>query len=350
MELDLSILERKPYRIISHILFWLIIVACLTIVFGIKQEEYFKALQDTLLYLPAEMLFTYASIYWLIPRYLLKGKVLNFFLGFVALFLVSGLLGRAVQHYIIYPLNHPYYADFPFFYLERILRSLVVPVAIAGVASSIKLFKLWNKDNQDKLQLQQKSLEAELKFLKSQIHPHFLFNTLNNLYSHTLKNSEDSPDIVLKLSELLHYMLYECNARYVPLSKELDTINTYLELEKIRYGEDLDISYSLQGEVKDQLIAPLLLVPFIENSFTHGVSESMDHPWMSLDITVKGDHLTFRLSNSINEHDTKNGNGSIGIQNVNKRLELLYKDGHKLEMIKDEETYLVLLELNLKEN
>jgi len=350
MALDQTILERKPYRILSHILFWTVIVASLTIVFGIKHEQYMRSFQDTLLYLPAEMLLTYISIYILIPRYLLKGKIGPFFIGFFFFFILSGLLARTVQHFIINPLNHPYYASFPFFYLEKILRNLVVPITIAGLASSIKLFKLWVKDNEDKLNLQQEKLEAELKFLKAQIHPHFLFNTLNNLYSFTLRNSKDSPSIVLKLSELLQYMLYDCNSEYVSLEKELKSLETYIELEKLRYGKRVDISYTVSGNPKEWKIAPLLLIPFIENSFTHGVSESMENSWLVLDIVIEDSQLRFKLSNSIHNQESKPTKGNIGLRNVRKRLDLIYPNNYSLEVISEDAVYLVILNLKLIRN
>ena len=217
------------------------------------------------------------------------------------------------------------------------------------IAALIKFFKHWYQQQKATQQLAQDKLQAELKFLKAQIHPHFLFNTLNNLYALTLKKSSNSPEVVLKLSELLNYMLYECNVPLAPLRKEIDLIKNYISLERLRYGKRLDISLNIGGDIHGKMIAPLLLLPFVENSFKHGVSGLTSKAWVSMDIQVKGNQLVMKVDNS-----KSNGKGEdldykegIGLTNVKRRLELLYEGRYDLKILDTDDSYLVVLRLTL---
>ena len=173
---------------------------------------------------------------------------------------------------IDYPIYYPQALADPFFYFPKIVKMFVAIYPVTFVAVAIKLLKYWYANQQAQQVLTQQKLQAELKFLKTQIHPHFLFNTLNNLYALTLKKSERAPEMVLKLSELINYMLYECASDDVPLTKEVKFIRNYGDIEKMRYGDKLDIDIRVTGDVNDRKIAPLVLLPFVENCFKHGAS------------------------------------------------------------------------------
>jgi LytS/YehU family sensor histidine kinase len=190
--------------------------------------------------------------------------------------------------------------------------------------------------------------------LKAQIHPHFLFNTLNNIYFFALNASPKAPQMIKKLSGLLNYILYECNYQWVPLEKEINMISDYMALEKIRYGEQMEMTVeivdgSLAGKgVRNRLISPLLLVPFVENSFKHGTSEMIDRPFIKLRMEIEGAWLNFSVINSRPEiYPSLPVKGNIGLKNVKKRLELLYPGEHELKIISDRETFAVDLRLKL---
>lgn len=180
------------------------------------------------------------------------------------------------------------------------------------------------------------------------MHPHFLFNTLNNLYALTLRKADNSPAVVLKLSELLSYMLYDCNAPEVSLEKEIAFMQNYIGLEQLRYGDRLDMSVQISGDYPHKPIAPLLLVPFLENAFKHGTSEQLEQAWMHLDLSVQGTTLKFKLINSreATEQD-ESPVGGIGLHNVRKRLQLLYPDRYDLRVVAETETFMVALTLEL---
>ena len=189
---------------------------------------------------------------------------------------------------------------------------------------------------------------AELQLLKAQVHPHFLFNTLNNIYSFSLENSAKTPDMILKLSSLLSYVLYDCKANEVLLEKEIDTMKNYIDLERERYANRLEVSINIEGDIKGKYITPLLILPFLENAFKHGTSEQLEKPWLSMDISVNQKMFRCKIANSKNEEILK-GNGGIGIHNVQKRLDYLYSGRHELKFVDEGNFFVVSLKLELTE-
>ena len=226
---------------------------------------------------------------------------------------------------------------------------------LVGLAVTIKLLKQWWLKQKETEQLSKEKVTAELQLLKAQIHPHFLFNSLNNIYSFALESSPKAPEMIQKLSGLLHYMLYDCKQPLVPLEKELKMIQDYISLEKIRYGERLDLEVTVNvispaGEPATNLIAPLLLIPFVENSFKHGTSKMAEHPKVSLIITVKDSILFFKLINrkpiTITE-SRLNTNSGLGLKNVQKRLALIYPGQYELQILEDPAEYSVWMKIIL---
>lgn len=200
------------------------------------------------------------------------------------------------------------------------------------------------------LKLQKEKLQLELNALKAQIHPHFLFNTLNNLYSLTLKNSEKASEMVLKLSDIMRYVLYQANEEKVLLSKEIDFISSYTELQRIRYHNRYDIRIEVAGEVEDQLIAPLLFIDFVENAFKHGIDKRFSDGFVHIRFTIDIDSVAFQVKNSIGTDEQlgiQQKEAGIGLYNVKKRLSLLYPQKHQLAITQDEEEFNVNLQIEL---
>ncbi|MEP5603330.1 MAG: histidine kinase [Algibacter sp.] len=239
--------------------------------------------------------------------------------------------------------------------MAPISRNLVF-VAIAVylvviIVSAFKLLKLNLKHTEKTKKLETKILETQLKlkeqelnYLKMQIHPHFLFNTLNTMYGFALKKAEETPEMILKLSNLLDYLLYQVDKPFVLLSSEINHIKDYIELEKMRFNDTLNISFTTNELIKDIEIPPMLLIPFIENSFKHGTIKAG-----KLDIKIglysENKTIKFRIENT----NTKSqiSEKGIGLENIKKRLELLYKNNYDLSIINENETFIVNLELNL---
>jgi len=314
--------------------------------YGSFADNYEQTILEEVIYLPVRMAFTYFTLYYLLPKFLLPGKYGVFVTWFFLSSFVAGLLQRYVAFQIHYPIYYPEALQDPWFYLPKIVKGFVGIYPVAFVAVAIKLLKYWYANQQAQQILTQEKLQAELKSLKTQIHPHFLFNTLNNLYALTLKKSEKAPEMVLKLSELINYMLYECKSDEVPLSKEVKFIRNYVDIEKMRYGDKLDVDIRVSGDLNNRNIAPLILLPFVENCFKHGASENLVQSWVKITVDSHADHIVVKVENSKSGKNGGNGNHGIGIQNVRRRLDLLYPEQHELKLINGEETFLVVLSIN----
>lgn len=351
--------DEKKYRIRRHLLFWTFWWVFFGILYAFVPVRYpvpafqklVSSFADALCYLPAHMFLSYSLMYWVIPRLLLKGKYLITAAAVIILFILAGCFSAFISNFIIAParlflfgneLMMP--AKSPFFL--SLLAGLRGGITIGGIAAAIKLMKHLYMKEQKNMLLQKENIDSQLQLLKAQVHPHFLFNTLNNLYSLTLSGSEKAPLVVTHLSNLLRYILYECNEKEVPLSKEIEVIKQYIELEKLRYGNRIDISFKNSGNIDELKIAPLLLLPFIENSFKHGVSEQLEQCWINLHLHTGSNKLSFHLTNS-NSGINIAEKGGIGLQNIQKRLDLLYADKYNLTIKNDEDMYLVKLELEL---
>jgi LytS/YehU family sensor histidine kinase len=217
---------------------------------------------------------------------------------------------------------------------------------IVAIASSIKLFKQWYLDQQRHKELIQEKLETELNFLKSQIHPHFLFNLLNNLYSLTLKKSDKAPEVILKLSSLLDYMLYQSTTKYVSVEKEITLLKDYIELEKLRYGSRLKILFSIEGGYAGTYIAPMLLFPFVENAFKHGAANEPGDTWIEIELSINSSKLVFSTKNQ-NNNKSATGKKGIGLKNVKRQLELLYENRFDLQIEDNSDIYFTKLILQL---
>jgi len=348
---ETAFFRNRPF---SHAVFWLaylVFQAFFTFASRGILFEFFEALGFELVLLLPKLISVYFTLYILIPRFFLQGKYWKFAMGVFGILLVSGLIHRTLVYFIVYPVKFP---DLPMEGFWKISRVLEYGLDILGVlllASVIKIFKYWYEEQQVARSMVQEKLEAELKFLKGQIHPHFLFNTLNNLYALTLKKSDAAPEVVLRLSGMMDYMLYDASAPYVILEQEIESLHNYIALERIRYGKELDIKFEVEGNITQVKIAPLLLQPFVENSFKHGVSESIDEKWIHIDIKVVEEVMYFQVENSCipedQKDDAKRVSGGIGLKNVRRRLQLLYPGQYTLDTREKDGSFQVDLKLPL---
>ena len=346
-----KILFNTP-RWIWHVAFWVIYISFFSIVYGSFEEDYLRQFQIQLTEATIQVPAVYLSLYYLMPKFLFRASYSKFFLNLVLLILAFSALAWVNFIYVQYPL---FWTDDPhepqLLNISKILKYTTKVYPVVALAIVVKWFKYWYQQQKDNQQLVQDKLQAELKFLKSQVHPHFLFNTLNNLYALTLKQSKEASEVVLKLSDLLDYMLYECNADRVLLQKEIKLVEDYIALEKIRYGNRLDVSFHLRGDVSGKVVAPLLILPFVENSFKHGVSEALDQPWVRIDLSAKETEIILKVENSKSGNEVQEDRfeykEGIGLKNVRRRLELLYPDQYDLNIIDTEASFLVVLKLNV---
>lgn len=335
------------YRVWRHLLYWSIHILIWASFwnFMVPFFNYGRTLLNQIVWVPMFLLCSYPFIYWVVPRTILKGKIIQFII-IVLLWGIAGLFfNQAYRDYVYVPYQEA-------MNYKQIIRtggeagSFLCLATTTASCTVIRLFKYLIMKQQEWMQAQKEKVAAELQLLKAQLHPHLLFNTLNNIYSFSLEQSPKTPAMILKLSSLLSYMLYDCTTDEVRLEKEIEIMKNYVDLERERYGDRIEISWDSEGDIKDKFIAPFLMLPFLENAFKHGTSEQIEKPWLGVDISVKQDVLRCKIANSKNEYVVYNTNG-IGITNVKKRLEFLYPEKYELKMSDEGDFFVVSMMVKL---
>lgn len=342
------------YRFLSHMTFWVVYMVYATLLYGTIHDDYWQGFMEVIITLPVKMTAVYFTLYYLIPRFLYARKYPGLILMFMASAILFGYADRLMMHTFYVPiyLKDYDYQKYPLMDLAKAVQRSSVVYLVVFAASAIKLVKQNYQTERFSQELGKEKLNAELKFLKGQIHPHFLFNTLNTLYALTLQNSPKSSEVVLKLSHLLDYMLYDCNVELIPLRKEIQQMQNLIELEQFRYGNRLEVSFSVTGDVSIQQVPPLLMLPFVENAFKHGVSKEVEEAFISIDLTLKDQQLILRVENSKAEEDSQpeaEYTKGIGLKNVSRRLDLLYGNQYDLQVFDEEETFMIVLKVPLSE-
>lgn len=329
------LLKIKPKIILYHLLFWVGVWFFFYYFFSYNSNDKVYITWFSSCLLPVTMGVTYFLVYFLLPKYLLTKKYFLFGLySFYTLVFSSYIIVLVLYGCLIFLLSFDIGIMPPmsknFFFI------LLLVFLVSGVVSFVTLLnhnfhaisknrELQNKILETQLQLK----EQELHYLKKQIHPHFLFNTLNTIYGFALKKSEYTPEIILKLSNLLDYILYQVDKPRVSLKEEVLHIKEYIELEKIRFKDTLKVIF-LSDEIDENIqVAPMLLIPFVENAFKHG-NLLEGYLQIKISIKVQGKMLDFSIGNTYLNHDEEEKNGGIGLKNIRKRLELNYKDNYHL--------------------
>lgn len=292
---------------------------------------------------------SYFNIYVLMPQFLRRKLYFSYFLSLLMLISLTSFL-VIITYYFVDFIPEQTKASLwsqRFFAFNAISISYTIAVTL-----SLKLVKNWYDREQQAKNLEKLNIEAELKFLKSQINPHFLFNSLNGIYALALQKDNKTSEMILKLSEMLRYLLYSGNEERVKLEDEIDYIQNYLAFEKLRFGDRLEVIFSAIGDIQNKKIAPMLFLPFFENAFKHGVNKQTETSLVKGKIEVANDKLNFKLENNafdIYKPDT-NLSGGIGLENIQKRLRLLYPKSSILEIENKKNKFIVKFSVNLNEN
>jgi len=313
-------------RWVIHVLFWLFILAFYVIFFGRTNSNYLLTFFFVGLLMPVTIGTTYFLNYYLLPRYLMKERF-----GFFILYFIYTILGSLFLEMMIALLTFLVMAgvnmknmspsSIDIFFL---LTSLLM-VVFLGVA--IKMVWHWRKSKEDYQHLMKEKVETELKFLKTQLNPHFLFNTLNNLYFLATEKSDKAPAAILALSEILDYVLHSGKNMLVPIESEWKQVQNYIALELLRYEDRVQITTRFENQEKGYMIGPMILITLIENAFKHGVMPVAGKSWIAMNIICSEREIHISTANSwLNK---KSGSG-IGLQNLRSQLNLLYKEGYSL--------------------
>jgi len=331
-------MKKKPARITLHILFWVISWVFLSWFFTRLTNEYRITYLFSTLLLFIAIGTTWFLNYFLIPKFLLNRKywlfaLFTIFAGLVSLWLeLLGILG--IFLYLVAKFNTgkglPFFID-PVFLIAGLYIIVFAGVMIRLVRISFSMQAEKLKLQNLKLEVENKLKESELNSMRTQFHPHFLFNTLNNLYWLTLNKSDLAPQLVLKLSDLLDYSLYRCKDDRVELNQEVEYIRNYLDIMRIRFQESADIRFDIQGETTNRMVAPLIFITFVENACKHGLSQMPGHAMIHIDLEIKPSSIQFTIVNKFPESvDQAIPQAGIGLAQVQTRLNLLYPEKHEL--------------------
>ncbi len=341
-----SIFSILSYRPVYHLMIWstLILIIYLSVGFNFGYQE---ALIYALIDVGIIAIGVYINMYILLKSFLETRAFGKYLLQVFLLILVFSPIYTLVFYWNLQRFESLHEVVT---YADAMKQGILNSAAFIFISTILKLAKAWFSQKATTRELEKQNLTTELNFLKSQVNPHFLFNTLNNLYALTLQKSDTAPEVVLQLSDLLRYMLYDCNEQRVPLEKEVHYIKNYIALEKLRQGEHVNIDVQLPDETKDVHIAPLLFVPFLENAFKHGMN--INNAFVKVQMELKEQQLFFRVDNSVGKKpnlpiDQKKKSGGIGLENVKRRLALMYPKKHNLRIKSGAEQHTVLLKIEL---
>jgi len=309
-----------------HIMFWMLILLLYVVFFGRKNSNYIQTFFFVGLLMPVTVGATYFLNYFLVPRFLMKERYAFFLLYFIYTLIGSIFLEMAVVTvtFIVMAeiqMKNMSPASIDIFFL---LASLLM-VIFLGV--SIKLLLHWRQSKEDYHKLMLEKTDTELRFLKAQLNPHFLFNTLNNLYYLSLEKSDKAPNAILQLSDMLDYVMHTSSQIWVPLEDELKQVENYIGLELLRYEDRVEVETIVTGKPEGYTIGPMILISLIENAFKHGVMRISGKSWIKMSVDYTSERMAISVSNSWKKKVSGNG---IGLDNLRRQLNLLY--GEKVQL------------------
>ncbi|MDB5020155.1 MAG: hypothetical protein JWQ28_1282 [Pedobacter sp.] len=347
-----NLIMKNKGPLIVHLIFWLFIVTlCLLAIINSKEPATsYEILVQFGYYGIINVSLFYINYTLLIPELIKSRKMYWWYiLAITALILVMGLIKTVIASlnsdimltFTNQRTNKKEYIDITTY----AIRTIFISGFFIVISSLLKFAVDWFANDRIQRNLESEKKDMELQFLKSQLNPHFLFNSLNNIYSLAYQKSDKTADAVLKLSEIMRYMIYESNDSWVSLSKEIEYVRSFIELQKLRFKDGAAVELTLNGEIDNQHIVPLILISFVENAFKHGVANDPTDP-IRINIIANQKILHFSITNKKNKHN-KDEVGGVGLNNVERRLQLLYPDRYKLNIVNSATHYTSELMLDI---
>ncbi len=353
--------QLRAQKLVTHVPFWLG-YATLLYYLPISRLEVENTVLRTVILLIPQIAVAYIGMEVLVPRYFIKRKYLLFFGGILVLLILASQYHQVIRHLTLFQppefdfqprehfgrrgrdqqwQHHRFNPAKGFVFVHTFFSVVTLLVSVAYKISLLAL-----KKEKETEELKSENLHAELKFLKSQINPHFLFNALNNIYSLSVIKSEKAPEAILKLSDILRYVIYEGAEEKVPISKEIDYIEGYINLAKLKDDNIENIHFDYSNVDRSIMIEPMLFIPFIENSFKHSRIEDTENGYVDIKLSSDKSKIDFTVKNSISSTPfSKDKMGGIGLQNIKKRLSLLYPEKHILQVDKGEDYFTIHLNI-----
>ncbi len=350
-------MKRLKWHIVAgHFAYWLLffLFDWLATSGKVGRIESAILLKEATINFVSAALLAYSAIFWFRANWF-SGRIRRLLVGIIAFILLAGLLKHALKTVFLYlPMLGTHIADVPswlnYWKPRYVLGSIVSPMLQAGIVVMAYFFSLWTRQQRLVEQAKREKVEAELELLKSQVEPHFIFNTLNNIYYLAQNKHPQTGEMIYRLAQLLSFMLYDSRKSLIPVEKELDYIRDYVNLERIRYGENLDISVNVYGKLKDAMAPPLLLLPLVENAFKHGIAP-VGKGWIRVDVSRRNGALVCKVENSVPENmlenmEKKEASG-LGLSNLANRLEALFPAQHELKTLHGKTSFLSVLSIPL---
>lgn len=344
--------KQKSYIIAGHVLYWLLffLFDWLATSGRVGSPDYPHQFKVATINFVAAAALAYSSIWWFGINWF-NARYSRIFPGILLFILLAGVLRHALNTFFLYlPMLGTHIDNVPswinYWKPRYVLGSIVYPLLQAGIVVMAYFFSLWTRQQRLMEQAKREKVEAELELLKSQVEPHFIFNTLNNIYYLAQNNHPRTGEMIYRLAQLLSFMLYDSRKSLIPVEKEIDYISDYVNLERIRYGENLDISVNVFGSLKEAMAPPLLLLPLVENAFKHGIAP-VGKGWIRVDLSRRNGALVCKVENSVPEQSLekiqKSEASGLGLRNLENRLEALFPKQHELKTLRGKESFLSVL-------
>ena len=345
----LSIKSLKPVKgVWTQAIFWLSYFLFEWLNTGANFDNYDWTFRFITLNIPLIMIAAYWHLQVTVRQFLMKGRKVGFWLSLTGGLIGFGIARRALNYFLFYPTFFPKALEKPFWYLPKLLAESTNLHLIVALFVTVELIKhTLHQQRLNEIYLREK-MAAEYQLLQSQVQPHFLFNTLNNLVSVSLHNPDKMPNLLQRLGGLLSYQLHESHQDNVPLAKEIAYLNDYISLEKIRYGDRLDIQTNFGSitSAKHLKVPPMLLLTFVENAFKHGAAQTDGDSWIIMNLSVDKNRLVFSVENSVPEGHAPYISG-LGLTNLKKRLDILFSSNYELVTMPEDGQFLAVLKFNI---
>lgn len=340
----------KPYKEVwIQGIFWLAYFLFEWLNTGAYSDNFQKSFCFISIHIPLLMLAGYWHLLITVRYFLLAHRVKGFLLSLVGGLLVFGLMRRAVSYFWYYPVYNVAGLEKPFIYWPKIFAETMQLHLVVALFVAMDLVRHTIRQQQLNETYRSEKVSAEYRLLQSQVQPHFLFNTLNNLVSVSMHEPEQMPNLLHRLAGLLSYQLHESHRHKVPVSKEIAYLKDYLSLEQIRYGDRLDVqtNFSYLTDSNQLMVPPMLFLPFVENAFKHGAEQTEGNCWIQMRLSVQGNQLVFSVENGVPEGAPKSFSSGLGLSNLKRRLDILFPDNYELVTMPEEGQFLSVLKFNL---
>ena len=332
----------------QHFLFWVLIYVYNTLYLGFLTNAYGYQFVHFGAMLPFILIVAYFNHNILIPQYLLQKKFFLYGILLITSLTIMAFTIQAVLNLLVYANICPIdYFPYGILNAKPVIKRIVEGLTIITLMTGLKLVRNWFKQHETVQRLEKSNLENELQLLKSQIQPHFIFNTLNNIYSLSVLKSDKTPVIIEKLSQLFSYLVYDSNHKDLPIAKEIQLIENYIDLEKIRIGDNMDIQLEVEECIYQYHVPPYLFMPFVENAFKHG--NKTDGFKLKLNWEFDSNFIIFTCINNINRLNPLYQSGGSGLGNLRKRLALIYGQQYFLDCVKKDGIYEAVLKIPIHE-